>query len=50
MCFLASVDAHGEVLHPLPLAHRQMASPACLPHIAQVEWECDLLHSYALRP
>ena len=31
-----AVDAHGEVLHPLPAAHRQMASPACLPHIAQV--------------
>jgi hypothetical protein len=31
-----AVDAHGEVLHPLPAAHRQMTSPACLPHIAQV--------------
>lgn len=30
-----AVDARGEVLHPLPLAHRQMASGACLPHIAQ---------------
>lgn len=26
----------GEALFPLPLAHRQMASAACLPHIAQV--------------
>ncbi len=24
------------MLHPLPLAHRLMASSACLPHIAQV--------------
>jgi DnaJ family protein C protein 13 len=31
-----AVDAHGEVLFPLPLAHRLMASPACLPHLAQV--------------
>ena len=24
------------MLHPLPLAHRQMASSTCLPHIAQL--------------
>ncbi len=33
---LLAVDAQGEVLFPLPLAHRLMASPACLPHLAQV--------------
>lgn len=32
---LVAVDAAGEVLHPLPLAHRLMASSGCLPHIAQ---------------
>jgi hypothetical protein len=36
-----AVDGHtGEALFPLPLAHRQMASPACLPHIAQVGAAC----------
>ena len=28
-------DAAGQRLHPLPLAHRQLASPDSLPHIAQ---------------
>lgn len=32
-----ALDPHtGEPLFPLPAAHRQMAAPACLPHIAQV--------------
>ncbi|KAK9809260.1 hypothetical protein WJX72_012293 [[Myrmecia] bisecta] len=31
-----AVDASDQVLQPLPVVHRQLASPACLPHIAQV--------------
>ena len=26
----------GRILYPLPLVHRQIAGPTCLPHIAQV--------------
>jgi DnaJ family protein C protein 13 len=32
----AAVDARGEAVVPLPAAHRQLASPRCLPHLAQV--------------
>lgn len=32
----AAVDGAGHVLLPLPLVHRQLAGPACLPHIVQV--------------
>ena len=28
--------ASGDVLFPLPAAHRQLASRACLPHLSQV--------------
>ena len=31
-----ATDARGEAVIPLPPAHRQLASPRCLPHIAQV--------------
>jgi len=31
-----AVDEDGSVLQPLPRAHRGIADPACLPHIAQV--------------
>lgn len=31
-----AVDEEGSVLQPLPRAHRGIADPACLPHIAQV--------------
>jgi hypothetical protein len=31
-----AVDEEGAVLQPLPRAHRGIADPACLPHIAQV--------------
>lgn len=32
-----AVDASGAVLAPLPGAHRALASPACLPHLVQVQ-------------
>lgn len=32
----AAVDADGNPLQPLPIVHRTLASPQCLPHIAQV--------------
>ena len=32
----AAVDADGAPLQPLPIVHRTLASPQCLPHIAQV--------------
>ena len=32
----AAVDAEGNPLQPLPIVHRTLASPLCLPHIAQV--------------
>ena len=32
----AGEERCGAPLFPLPLAHRQMAAPRCLPHIAQV--------------
>ena len=32
----AAVDADGSPLQPLPIVHRTLASPQCLPHIAQV--------------
>ena len=32
----AAVDAHGQPLLPLPVAHRHVASLRCLPHIVQV--------------
>lgn len=32
----AAVDGAGQPLQPLPLAHRLVASPQCLPHITQV--------------
>ncbi len=32
----AAVDAQGQPLLPLPVAHRHIASPRCLPHIVQV--------------
>ena len=31
----AAVDAEGNPLQPLPIVHRTLASPQCLPHIAQ---------------
>lgn len=31
-----AVDEEGSVLQPLPRAHRGIADPTCLPHIAQV--------------
>ena len=31
-----AVDAQGHNLQPLPAVHRILASPQCLPHIAQV--------------
>ena len=31
----AAVDAQGNPLQPLPIVHRTLASPQCLPHIAQ---------------
>lgn len=31
-----AAEATGQVLQPLPMVHRQLASPACLPHLAQV--------------
>ena len=31
-----ATDAGGFVLQPLPMVHRQLASPVCLPHLAQV--------------
>jgi hypothetical protein len=31
-----AVEPLGRVLHPLPRVHRLLASPACLPHLAQV--------------
>lgn len=31
-----AVDEYGSVLQPLPRAHRGLADPSCLPHIAQV--------------
>lgn len=31
-----AVDEFGSVLQPLPRAHRGLADPSCLPHIAQV--------------
>jgi len=36
----AAVDHEGHSLQPLPTVHRILASPQCLPHIAQV------LHSF----
>lgn len=39
----AAVDAAGQPLQPLPLAHRLLASPQCLPHLAQVRAECQVL-------
>ena len=44
---MAAVDAHGDVLFPLPLAHRQMASSPILPHIAQVQRPA---HAWPLTP
>lgn len=35
----AADPERGTSLYPLPLAHRQMASQRCLPHIAQVNWQ-----------
>ena len=32
----AAVDAQGQPLLPLPVAHRHIASQRCLPHIVQV--------------
>ena len=32
----AAVDSEGNPLQPLPIVHRTLASPHCLPHIAQV--------------
>ena len=32
----AAVDPAGCPLQPLPAVHRALASPQCLPHIAQV--------------
>ena len=32
----AAVDPDGNPLQPLPIVHRTLASPQCLPHIAQV--------------
>ena len=32
----AAVDAQGQPLLPLPVAHRHIASLRCLPHIVQV--------------
>ena len=32
----ADSTSSNQALFPLPLAHRQMASQRCLPHIAQV--------------
>ena len=31
-----AVDGQGSPLQPLPAVHRALASPQCLPHIAQV--------------
>ncbi|KAK9807966.1 hypothetical protein WJX73_008492 [Symbiochloris irregularis] len=31
-----ATDESGQALHPLPLVHRILASPQCLPHLAQV--------------
>ena len=31
-----AVNSSGEAVIPLPAAHRQLTSPRCLPHIAQV--------------
>ena len=31
-----AVDARGEALIPLPAAHRELTSPRCLPHLAQI--------------
>lgn len=28
----------GRLLHPLPLVHRLLAGPTCLPHLAQVNY------------
>jgi len=36
----AAVDAQGQPLLPLPVAHRHIASLRCLPHIVQVRRCC----------
>lgn len=33
----------GRTLYPLPLVHRQIAGPTCLPHLAQVGPACPAL-------
>lgn len=33
----SALEANGEVLQPLPRAHREMTSPEMLPHICQVK-------------
>ncbi|GMH45130.1 hypothetical protein BSKO_13087 [Bryopsis sp. KO-2023] len=37
----SAVEVTGEVLQPLPKAHRQMTSPECLPHICQAMLTSD---------
>jgi len=38
----AAVDADGNPLQPLPIVHRTLASPQCLPHIVQVGTDCHV--------
>ena len=43
----AAVDSAGQPLQPLPLARRLIASPQCLPHIAQVRpWSYPVIFRF----
>ena len=42
----AAVDGTGNPLQPLPIVHRALASPQCLPHIAPGEALCSCLVSF----
>ncbi len=44
----APADPSGRPLLPLPRVRRELASPACLPHLAQARPQALLCHHFRL--